>query len=65
MKKNFSIVGMSCQHCVKAIEMELKELKLKSYNVQIGLVEVDYEDNGIELEAISNAIKEAGFEISV
>ncbi len=64
MKKEYKVTGMSCQHCVKAIEMELKSLELISFNVEIGIVKVEFDDDKVNENEISAAIVEAGFTIS-
>ncbi len=44
LEKTFKIEGMSCQHCVKAVEIELDELNLESYKVEVGSVKVNYNE---------------------
>ena len=63
VKKEFKIEGMSCQHCVKSIEIELSEIGIKSYDVKIGSASVDYDENEISESEIVNAIHEAGFKV--
>lgn len=63
-KQNFNINGMSCQHCVDAVEKELDKLKLKSHSVEIGFAEIEYEETIVEESEIVSAIEEAGYEIA-
>ena len=63
MEKTYKVKGMSCQHCVRAVEMELKELDLISSSVEIGNVEVKFDENKVTEDQISEAIQEAGFEM--
>ena len=61
LEKTFIIEGMSCQHCVKAVEIELEELKVDSYKVEIGSASIKYDEQNISEEKIINSISEAGF----
>jgi len=57
------IEGMSCQHCVKAVEVELSELNLDSYKVEIGSANVHYDEDKVSYTDIANAIEEAGYKV--
>ena len=57
------VAGMSCQHCVMAVKMELKKLPLDSYDVEIGLVDVKYDETKVQEKEIENAIREAGYQV--
>jgi len=61
--KNFSVEGMNCKHCVKAIELELEEMNLESFKVEIGSVEVKFNIDNHSEEDIINAIDEACFKV--
>ena len=63
LEKTFTIEGMSCQHCVKAVEIELKDLKIQSYIVEVGSAKVKYDETVYNEEQIQNAISEAGFKV--
>lgn len=63
LEKTFAIEGMSCQHCVKAVEIELDELKIQSYKVEVGSADVKYDETIHNEEQIINAISEAGFKV--
>ena len=63
-KQNFKINGMSCQHCVKAVEKELSKLNINSHDVEIGLAEIEYEETIVEESEIISAIEEAGYEVA-
>ncbi len=43
MTIQFKVKGMSCQHCVMAVQKELNKLNAKDFKVEIGLVEIDPE----------------------
>ena len=63
MQKEFRIEGMSCGHCVGAVEKELNKLNLKSLEVRIGLVKVEVDSSVISEEQIISTIKEAGYNV--
>ena len=62
-EKIFKIEGMSCQHCVKAVEVELDELNLESYKVEIGSAKINYDEEKVSEEQVVNSITEAGFKV--
>jgi copper chaperone CopZ len=56
------IAGMSCQHCVKAIESALKGLRgLKNIKVEIGKASFEI-PAGLNKDVIKKAIEDAGYE---
>lgn len=61
--KEFQIDGMSCNHCVMAVKKELSKLELESFNVQIGLASVNFDDTKVKDEQVEKAIEEAGYKI--
>ena len=63
MKKIIEFDGMTCNHCVKAVEMELKDLDLESIQIEIGKAIVDYNPDKVTLKEIANAINEAGYKV--
>lgn len=63
MNKEFKIEGMTCHHCVKAVVMELDKLEINSHQVDIGKVNVDYDENKVSEEDIKAAIEEAGYKV--
>lgn len=62
-EKKFFISGMSCHHCVMAIERELKTLPLEKFDVKIGIVDVKYDESKLSEDNIITAIKEAGYKV--
>ena len=60
-QKKYNIEGMSCQHCVKAVEIELHEIEVDSFEVGVGSVDVKYDENKISEKDIKLAVEEAGF----
>jgi copper chaperone len=61
MNKEFKIEGMSCGHCVMAVEKELNKLEIKSKNVEIGSAKIEFDPVKVSEEEIKNSITEAGF----
>lgn len=57
------IDGMSCMHCVKAVEIEFEELNLDSYEVEIGSANVHFDENKVNYEDIVKAVEEAGYKV--
>lgn len=62
--KEFIIENMSCIHCVMAINKELGKLDLDEFQVQIGSVNVRYDESKVNEEQIIAAIDEAGYKVS-
>lgn len=63
MNKEFKIEGMSCGHCVMAVEKELNKLKLIKKNVEIGSAKVEFNPNDVSEPELVNAIKNAGYNV--
>ncbi len=63
MEKSFNISGMSCSHCVKAVERELSELNLDHYEVEIGLAKIIYSHDE-DTDQVVHAIEEAGYQVT-
>jgi len=63
MKKEFKIEGMSCNHCVMAVQKNLAKIKLIKFEVTIGSAKVEFNDNDILEEEIIKAIEEAGYQV--
>jgi copper ion binding protein len=62
----YSVLGMSCEHCVQAVTAELQELS------GVRSVEVDLSDGNVtvtsdaplDAAAVAEAIDEAGYELA-
>ena len=65
LEKTFTIEGMSCQHCVKAVEIELDGLNLESYKVEVGSAKVKFDDDKLSDKDIIAAVEEAGFKVII
>lgn len=62
-KLNVKIDGMSCNHCVMAVKMELKKLDLDSFDVKIGEAEISYDPSKVTVNRINDSIEEAGYKV--
>ena len=62
--KELKIEGMSCNHCVMAVQKELSKLKnVKVQEVQIGSAKVEYDENTVNENALKSAVEEAGYKV--
>ena len=61
MNKEFKIEGMSCGHCVMAVEKELNKLDIKDKKVEIGSAKIEFDPVKVSEEEIKNTITEAGY----
>jgi len=63
MTKQFKIEGMSCNHCVMAVQKNLAKLNLKNFEVTIGSAIVDFDENKITEKKIIESVEEAGYKV--
>ena len=63
MEKTFKMDGMSCGHCVMAVEKGLSKLEIEKEKVEIGSAKVSFDAEKISEENIKNAIEEAGYKV--
>lgn len=63
MEKTFKIDGMSCGHCVMAVEKGLNKLEIKNIKVEIGSAKVSFDAGKVSEENIKNVIEEAGYKV--
>jgi len=61
MEKEFKIEGMSCSHCVIAVEKELNKLEIKKKKVEIGSAAIEFDPDKVSEEDIKNSITESGY----
>jgi len=64
MEKEFKIEGMSCGHCVFAVEKELNKLDIKNKKVEIGSAKIEFHPDKVSDEDIKNSITEAGYTVT-
>jgi len=63
MKVEYKIEGMSCNHCVMAVQKSLAKLNLKNFEVKIGSAIIDFDENKVSDANITDSIEEAGYQI--
>jgi copper chaperone len=64
VKSDYHIEGMSCRHCIDAVEGELKQIDgLTVEEVGIGRARVRYDASDVSPEDIESAIEEAGYSV--
>ncbi len=61
MEKEFEIEGMSCGHCVMAVEKELNKLDIKNKKLEIGSAKIEFEPDKVSEEDIKKSITKAGY----
>ncbi len=60
----YTISGMSCEHCVKAVENALKEIDgVTVRNVEIGRAVVAYDDDQVKGAEVVAALEEEGYRV--
>ena len=63
MEKTFNIDGMSCGHCVMAVEKELGKLEIEKKKVEIGSAKISFDLEIVSEENIKDAIEETGYKV--
>ncbi len=63
MKKTMKVDGMSCNHCVMSVKKNLSKLDLKEFKVEIGSVEVEFDESEVNEDEIVKSIEEAGYKV--
>ncbi|WP_203333504.1 copper chaperone CopZ [Planococcus beigongshangi] len=66
MNETLKVEGMSCAHCVNAVESSVGELQgVSSVKVDLasGQVEVNYDDSKTSLGQIQETIEEQGYDV--
>lgn len=66
MNETLKVQGMSCGHCVKAVETSVGELQgVSSVKVDLGAgqVAVEYDNSKTSLEEIQETIEDQGYEV--
>ncbi|MCM3217069.1 copper chaperone CopZ [Niallia taxi] len=65
-KTTLKVAGMSCGHCVKAVEGSVGELKGVSavkVNLEQGQVDVEFNDKEVSLATIKETIDDQGYDV--
>ncbi|WP_028987956.1 cation transporter [Thermicanus aegyptius] len=63
-KVTLKVEGMSCGHCVNAVENALKQVGAKgSVDLANGTVTIEYDENKVSLEKLKQAIEDQGYDV--
>lgn len=65
-KTTLLVEGMSCGHCVKAVEENVGKLpgvNAVNVNLQEKQVVVDYDENQVQLKQITETIEDQGYDV--
>lgn len=68
MKKSFTVEGMTCASCVKAVERETKKVegvKSVSVNLITNKMQVEFDEQVATIEKIESGVKKAGYQAKV
>lgn len=64
MKKTLLVEGMSCGHCVKAVENAVKELKdIHSVSVNLDEKKVEVSGENLNDNELKEVIEDAGYDV--
>jgi copper chaperone len=66
-KVTLNVSGMSCGHCVKAVEGSVGELKGVSavkVNLESATVDVEFNSSEVTLDAIKETIDDQGYDVN-
>ena len=63
MNITLKIDGMSCNHCVMAVQKNLSKINLIKFEVAIGSAKVEFDEKEIAEKVIIKAIEEAGYQV--
>lgn len=66
-EKKLNVQGMSCSHCVHAVESNVGKLNgVQSVKVHLeaGEVDISYDENTVSLEEISDTIEDQGYDVA-
>ena len=63
-KVTLKVEGMSCGHCVNAVENALKNAGAKgSVDLANGTVTIEYDENNVSLDQLKQAIEDQGYDV--
>jgi copper chaperone len=66
-KVTLNVAGMSCGHCVKAVEGSVGELEgvnSVKVNLETGTVDVEYNNQAVTLDKIKETIDDQGYDVA-
>lgn len=63
-KVTLNVQGMSCNHCLKAVEGAVSEVGAQGkVDLALKQVEVTFDENKLKLDTIKEAIEEQGYNV--
>ncbi len=63
--KQLTIEGMSCHHCVMAVQKELNKIPgIRIEDVKIGNARVEYDEHQVGFETFKRAVEQAGYKLA-
>jgi copper chaperone len=65
-KETLNVTGMSCGHCVKAVEQSVGKLEgitSVSVDLESSSVEVNFESDKVNIKQIKDAIEDQGYDV--
>lgn len=66
METTLNVKGMSCKHCVKAVEENVGQLTgVEKVTVQLdkGTVNVSYKEDQVSIDKIKDTIEDQGYDV--
>jgi copper chaperone len=63
-KVTLNVKGMSCSHCVNAVEKAVREAGASgTVDLAGGTVTIEYDENTVTLEQLKQAIEDQGYDV--
>jgi copper chaperone len=63
---HLTIEGMSCAHCVNAVQTALRSTPgVKAASVEIGAADVDYDESAVSPQQLADAVSEEGYQVTI
>jgi copper chaperone len=63
-KVTLNVKGMSCGHCVNAVETAVRQTGAAgSVDLASGTVTIEYDENTVTLEQLKQAIEDQGYDV--
>ncbi len=63
---HLTIDGMSCAHCVNAVQTALRNTPgVRSTSVEIGSADVDYDESAVSPQQLADAVSEEGYQVTI
>ena len=64
-EKTYTVTGMTCEHCVLSVREEIGEVAgVEAVDVDLATGRLAVRGDGIEDDAIAEAVAEAGYEVA-